>query len=392
MEYTLLLGAQKYLLVLFTFSIGAVIVILGRFMPSLNGRQSALRAIQATHKRPTPRLGGVAIFGALIVSSMFAPAEVSSRYGFFILSASVLFLVGLVEDLCGGVSPWKRLLAAAVASILVILTLEVWLPRTGVPVLEPYMENWLVGTALTLLVTVGMANGFNLIDGVNGLAAFTACVSAAALALIAEQAGYVAMVQLATMLFVCILGFLLLNYPLGLIFLGDAGAYTLGFVLSWFGISILLNVPDASPWAILLTMFWPVADTLLAMFRRARRKAPAMKPDRLHVHQLVMRTLEIYLLGRDQRPLANSLTTLALAPFVIAPAVAGVLFWNDPTSAFLALVLFTIAFALSYALALPILSRFRRVKGCAQIRIGARQKRAISKSKVRIRPEDMAEL
>jgi UDP-GlcNAc:undecaprenyl-phosphate/decaprenyl-phosphate GlcNAc-1-phosphate transferase len=383
-----LLILQKTLLVLLAFSVGAAIVISGHFFPKLNGGFGKPRAIQAIHKRPTPRLGGLAIFSALVLSSVFAPGEVSTRYGLFMLSASVLFFVGLVEDIGIGVSPMKRLLAAAFASILVIISLEVWLPRTGVPFLEPYMQNWIVGIGLTLLVTVGMANGFNLIDGVNGLAAFTACVSAAALALIAERAGYVAMVQLATMLFVCILGFLLLNYPFGLIFLGDAGAYTLGFVLSWFGIAILLNVPEASPWAILLTMFWPVADTVLAMFRRARRKAPTMKPDRLHVHQLVMRTLEIYVLGRGRRHLANPLTTLVLAPFVIAPAIAGAMFWNDPQSTFVAVILFSVAFALSYSFALPVLSRFRRLKGCPPIR----RRRATPKRHTGILPEDVARL
>ncbi len=386
--YLPLLLLQKYVLVLVVFSVSAAIVTLGHFFPLLNGVATALRAAQAVHRRPTPRLGGIAIFVALLLSSVFAPGEVSTRYILFMLSVSVLFFVGLVEDIGIGVSPMKRLLAAAFASILVIISLEVWLPRTGVPFLEPYMENWLVGIGLTLLVTVGMANGFNLIDGVNGLAAFTACVSAAALALIAEQAGYVAMVQLATMLFVCILGFLLLNYPFGLIFLGDAGAYTLGFVLSWFGISILLNAPDASPWAILLTMFWPVADTVLAIFRRARRKAPTMKPDRLHVHQLVLRALEIYILGRGRRHLANPLTTLVLAPFVIAPAVAGVMYWNDPRSAFLAVVVFSVAFGLSYSLALPVLSRFRRLIGCAP----PRKMRAQVKRNKGIIPEDIARL
>lgn len=172
------------------------------------------------------------------------------------------------------------------------------------------------------------------------------------------------MVHLSTMLAAAIFGFFLLNYPFGLIFLGDAGAYTIGFVLAWFGISILLNVPAASPWAIMLTMFWPVADTILAIYRRSRRKAPTMAPDRLHVHQMVMRTLEIYILGRRRRHLANPLSTLALAPFVIAPPVAGVLLWDKPLWAFWAVVAFAILFFSSYAIALPVLSKFRR-KNCS---------------------------
>lgn len=134
----------------------------------------------------------------------------------------------------------------------------------------------------------------------------------------------------------------------------------LGFVLSWFGISVLVNVPEASPWAILLTMFWPVADTLLAIYRRSRLKAAPMAPDRLHVHQMTMRALEICVLGRYRRHNANPLCTLVLAPFVIAPPIAGVHFWNQTIMAFTAVVVFSALFFGTYAASLMLIPRFRR--------------------------------
>jgi UDP-N-acetylmuramyl pentapeptide phosphotransferase/UDP-N-acetylglucosamine-1-phosphate transferase len=171
------------------------------------------------------------------------------------------------------------------------------------------------------------------------------------------------MMHLAMMVAASVLGFLLLNYPRGLIFLGDAGAYTLGFVLSWFGISILLNVPEASPWALLLTMFWPVADTLLAIYRRSRRGRDTMAPDRLHVHQMVMRGLEICVLGRGRRDIANPLTTLLLAPFVMAPPVAGVLLWDQALYSFVAFVAFLLLFFGSYMMAPRVIDAYRRKAG-----------------------------
>jgi len=113
-----------------------------------------------------------------------------------------------------------------------------------------------VGVPLTLLITAGVANGFNLIDGVNGLSAFTGLCSALALAYIAGQGGAWTLQMMALLLAAAILGFLVLNYPFGLIFLGDAGAYTLGFVIAWFGISLLRAIPEVSAWAVLLTVFW----------------------------------------------------------------------------------------------------------------------------------------
>jgi UDP-N-acetylmuramyl pentapeptide phosphotransferase/UDP-N-acetylglucosamine-1-phosphate transferase len=222
------------------------------------------------------------------------------------------------------------------------------------------MPHWVVGVPITLLVTAGVANGFNLIDGVNGLAALTAFTAAVALGLIAHQAGYSLMTDLTTTLAAGICGFLLFNYPFGLIFLGDAGAYTLGFVLSWFGIAVLIRAPDVSPWAILLTMFWPVADTLLAIYRRSRRNVSKTEPDRLHVHQMVMRALEICMLGRDKRHIANPLSTIVLMPFVIAPPVAGVLLWNQPRASALAAALFFCLVFSFYAVMPIIICRVRR--------------------------------
>ena len=312
------------------------------------------------HKRLTPRVGGVAIFGSLGLSVILAPMTISGRYADFILATSLLFVVALAEDLGFHMSPRRRILAVFGASLLVIWLLGVWLPRTGIPGLDAVVDYWVIGIPITLLVTAGVSNGFNLIDGVNGLASMTAIAAAVALSQIAASADYTIMVNLTMMVAAGIFGFFLVNYPFGLIFLGDAGAYTIGFVLSWFGISVLLNSPDASPWAILLTVYWPIADTLLAIFRRSRSKADVSAPDRLHAHQMVLRALETCVLGRNRRHIANPLTTLVLAPFVIAPPVAGVLLWNQNLNAFLAVLGFSVLFFASYAAVPVLIRRLRR--------------------------------
>ena len=351
---------HEYALAAIAFGLCFAIVLLKSSFPRLSGRAGDLRAVQSMHNRLTPRVGGLGIFGALGVSVIFAPVSIAGAYAELILATSLLFLVGLSEDLGFHVSPRWRLMAAAGASLLAIWLLGVWMPRTGITGLDAVVDHWLVGIPLTLLVTAGISNGFNLIDGVNGLASVTAIVAAVALSQIAALAGYTTMVHLAMMLAAGIFGFFLLNYPFGLIFLGDAGAYTLGFVLSWFGIAVLINAPEASPWAILLVLFWPVADTMLAIYRRSRRNADVSAPDRLHVHQMVMRALEICILGRNRRHIANPLTTLVLLPFVIAPPIAGVLLWNQNQNAFLAVVVFGVLFFASYAAAPGLIRRFRR--------------------------------
>ena len=329
-------------------------------LPWLNGRTCDLSAVQSMHIRPTPRVGGIAVFGVLGLSYIFGSWLISETHSAFVLITSLLFFVGLAEDFGFHMSPRRRILAASTSSLLMIWLFGVCLPRMGIPALDPLVEYWAVGIPLTILVTVGISNGFNLIDGVNGLASLTAIVAALALSEIAEISGYSTIAHLPIFLAAAVFGFFLLNYPLGLIFLGDAGAYTIGFVLSWFGIAVLVNAPDVSPWAILLTFFWPAADTTLAVYRRLRRNANVSAPDRLHVHQIMMRALEICVLGRKCRQISNPLTTLVLAPFVIAPPIAGVLLWNQNLNAFLAVLAFCLLLFLGYAAAPSLIRRFRR--------------------------------
>lgn len=342
-------------------ALSAAIILLARRIHWLAGGSSNLTAKQATHTRMTPRIGGLAIFIAIAATLPLTPEAIGRNYAIFVVCASLLFLVGLAEDLGFNVSPRKRLAAAAISSILVIVSLNVWLPRADVPLLDDWMWHWAVGVPLTLLVTTGVANGFNLIDGVNGLASFTAITAAVALALIADAGNYSVMVHLAMMLAAAVFGFAILNYPLGLVFLGDGGAYTLGFTLSWFAVAVLINVPTASAWAMLLVVFWPVFDTLLAIWRRRRKRGSSMAPDRLHVHQLVMRALEIHVLGRRRRHIANPLTTLILAPAIIAPPAVGVMFWDRPAMAFLSVLAFAVLYSAAYVAAYPILRALPRV-------------------------------
>ena len=343
-----------------SFLICALILFLRGHMPRLSGRADDLTCVQASHGCLTPRVGGIAIFAAIGLSIAFAYPQVTSSYGKFILATSILFIVGLMEDLGYRVTPMRRLLAAAAASLVAIWLLGVWMPRAGIPGLDLLVTHWAIGIPLTVLITAGFAHAFNLIDGTHGLATFTGIAAALALSLIAKQAGYVTMAHLSMMLAAALFGFFLLNYPFGLIFLGDAGAYTVGFVLSWFGIAILLNSPDVSPWAILLTLFWPMADTMLAIYRRMRRNSSIFAPDRLHAHQMVRRTLEICFLARDKRNLSNPLTALVLAPFIIAPPIAGILLWNETFLSFAAVVAFGALFAASYAMAPWLNRKFKR--------------------------------
>ena len=351
---------HNYVLIFLSFFICTILIALAPRAPRLAGQDDHTCAVQSMHVRRTARVGGLAIFLSIVVSIFFAPDTIAGPYAHLILASLILFLAGIFEDLGFGVSPRDRLIATAAASLAVMFFFKLWLPRVEIPGLDMVMWHWAVGIPVTLLITAGVANAFNMIDGVNGLSSLAAMTAALTLAYIGQKSGYADIVPLTIMLASIVLGFFLLNYPFGLIFLGDGGAYVLGFILSWLGIFIISNAPEVSPWAIVLTMFWPIADMVLSIYRRSRRKKATTAPDRLHAHQMVMRTLEIHFLGRGRRGLANPLTTLILAPFVITPALTGLMFWDQPRAAFLAVVFFSVVFFASYTYARPIVRKLKR--------------------------------
>ena len=104
------------------------------------------------------------------------------------------------------------------------------------------------------------------------------------------------------LLIASVLGFMVLNFPTGKIFLGDGGAYALGHMTVWSAIILISNETKVSPFSILLIFFWPVADTGLAIWRRWKLGTPTDRPDRLHFHQLAMRPLKFdFLVGTSGR-------------------------------------------------------------------------------------------
>lgn len=157
-------------LCLVSFSVCVLIIFLAELFQPIRGRAVDILAVQCTHKRNTARIGGVAFFCAIALSSIFAPVQISNHYNNFVMATSILFFVGLLEDIGIHVSPRMRMLAAVIASIFVIGLIDVWIPRIGIPELDFLAQYWFLGIPLTVLLTSGIANGFNLIDGVNGLA------------------------------------------------------------------------------------------------------------------------------------------------------------------------------------------------------------------------------
>lgn len=338
--FSAFVDSEELAALLVAATVCGVLVIKTRSSWSRLMRVGDLGAIQAAHSTPTPRLGGIAVFVAVVTAALLGLPGWDSLWVLLLVASVPLFLSGAAEDLGFPVAPVGRLAAALASSVLVVWFGETWITHTGVPWLDLFLAWSPLAIVVSVVAAATVAHAFNLIDGLNGLAGSAAFICALSLLGTALSVNDMEIAVIASVLAAAVLGFLLFNFPFGSIFFGDAGAYTVGFLLAWMGILLAGRHADVTPFAMVLAMFWPLADLTLAIFRRYQRHSPLAAPDRLHFHHLVLRSLEIAFFGRARRNIANPVATAVMLPLIAAPAVAGFLLHDQPGEAAVTLACF----------------------------------------------------
>jgi UDP-N-acetylmuramyl pentapeptide phosphotransferase/UDP-N-acetylglucosamine-1-phosphate transferase len=149
------------------------------------------------------------------------------------------------------------------------------------------MTWWPVGVLVTVVAISGVTNAINILDGFNGLASGSTIVILTFLGLMAHQHNDVLLMQMCLVSASGVLGFILLNYPFGKIFLGDAGAFFVGFLLAWLALLLPMRNEEISPWASLLACAYPITEVIYSMARRMNAQLKAGQPDNLHLHTLI---------------------------------------------------------------------------------------------------------
>jgi len=320
---------------------------------------------QKFHSRPVPRIGGVAIMAAALVGA--ATAQLWHQKGvthlWLLLAASLpAFLSGLAEDLTKNVSPRRRLVFTAVSAALAVWWLDASLVRTAIPGVDLLMPWAPFAIGLTIFVVTGVANAVNIIDGFNGLAAMCVLMMLMAIAYVAFQVGDMLILSTALIMIGAVMGFFVWNFPAGLIFLGDGGAYFLGFILAELCVLLLHRNPQVSPIFTLLLCAYPIFETIFSIYRKKwlRGMSPGV-PDGVHLHMLVYKRLMRLMVGTtpDRRKTArNSMTSPYLWLLCLMSVIPSVLWWNNTA----VLTGFLLVFMVSYVLLYWSIVRFKTPK------------------------------
>lgn len=249
------------------------------------------------HKTPLPRLGGVPVFLSFLIAIAITSLA-SLRYpalaaGFSIRSllivlapATLIFLLGLYDDIYS-VGPYTKFAVQGVAAIVLFAG---GLRILDLPVLFGARHlGWYIGLPITVLWVIGITNAFNLIDGLDGLAAGSALFSTFVVFVVALSSGSLQVSLLTIALAGAILGFLRFNFNPATIFLGDSGSLFIGFMLSALALQGAEKAPTVVAVAIPVVSFGlPILETLLSVLRRVISGQPLFRADREHIHHKLL--------------------------------------------------------------------------------------------------------
>ena len=244
-----------------------------------------------THQQPVPRVGGLALAAAFIGVEVFIAAvwpeqrALTHERPVFLVSSLAMFTLGFWDDLKPLGARWK--LAGQILIAVVVCAFGIGIQRFMIPFTSTTIELGGWGYLLTILWLVGMTNLINLIDGVDGLAGGICLMLMVLLAYVGHQSGTIEL--LVAGMAGALLSFLWFNFPPARIYLGDGGAYFLGFQI---GLCAILSSHKGTVVVALIAPLFvlalPILDTALAILRRSLRGLPIFRPDRKHLHHRML--------------------------------------------------------------------------------------------------------
>ncbi|MBU3574762.1 glycosyltransferase [Polynucleobacter sp. UK-Mo-2m-Kol15] len=308
-----------------------------------------IKGIQKFHVTSVPRIGGISIVAGIFAATLFnLKSHADTNFATTLLLCAVpAFAIGLMEDLTKNVGVKNRLLLTAISAAMANIYLDAQIIRLDIIGVDYLLALPGVGLIFTIFAITGMANAYNIIDGFNGLSSMVGVITLMGLIYVSYLLGDPLMMYLSLIMAGAILGFFIWNYPRGLIFLGDGGAYLIGFWIAVISVMLVARQPQVSPWFALLINAYPISETLFTIYRRTMHQGKnPLLPDGIHFHTLIFRRILNSISRGHQGAIftANAKTSPYLWMLTSMAVVPAILWWNSTPI----LITFTILFTISY--------------------------------------------
>jgi UDP-N-acetylmuramyl pentapeptide phosphotransferase/UDP-N-acetylglucosamine-1-phosphate transferase len=215
----------------------------------------------------------------------------------------------LVEDLKETLSPKKRLFMQSLSAVFGMILFNSYIVDIGISWQLPLV----ISIFFTIFAVAGSINAVNIIDGFNGLASGIAIMVLTSLSICAYMVGDTEILYVSSVILGACLGFFVLNFPKGKIFLGDGGAYFLGFCIVEIAILLSQRHEQVSSWFVLCIMIYPVYEVLFSAYRRKKKGLSPLYPDKMHLHTVIFRKIT------KNNYKTSVLMWIIAAPFIFIP-------------------------------------------------------------------------
>jgi len=247
---------------------------------------------RASHEGSTPIFGGIAIFSGVIFSLLFWSELANIQ--FIMASFVIVFFVGVIDDLLG-LTAYKKLIGQIVAVLIVIYLGEIQIDSMH-GVLGIYELPDIFATLFTIFVVVVITNGFNLIDGVDGLACGVGIISSFCFGVVSSIMNQLDMAIIAFSLLGSLLAFLKYNFHPAQIFMGDTGSLVVGMILSVLAINCIEyglvtetnGLPNKGPLLAIVFLSVPLFDSLRVFVVRALKGEGPLTAGKDHIHHALL--------------------------------------------------------------------------------------------------------
>ncbi len=242
------------------------------------------------HKKPTPLIGGLAIFYGFIISVLCFATMERELMG-ILIGAVIMVTVGIIDDMRDLNAKVKLLFQIIAAAIVIYFGVDIqYVANPLANWFGPqYVNLGLWSIPITMIWIIGVTNAINLIDGLDGLAAGVSSIASVALLSMTLLSQNVNAAIVTAALAGAGFGFLPYNFNPAKIFMGDTGSTFLGFVLATISIQGVMKTYAVVSIAVpVLILGLPIFDTLFAIIRRILKRKPIMSPDRGHLHHRLL--------------------------------------------------------------------------------------------------------
>ncbi len=346
---------MDYNKILFAFFVSAIfqitIYFFIKFLVS-KGVKSNYFAKQKIHEGEVPRVGGLLFLLSFLITLIIVEINYIFLTLPLIFGSLIIFIFSFYEDLKQSLSPYFRLIILFIGSFVFVFFSE--LPEIDILLLQLIKDHEVIKILLFVLSLMLLMNGFNFIDGLNGLSSFNFLSIILSVLYVGYFYNDIFIVNLSALIIVFAIVVFLLNFPFGKIFLGDSGSYIYALFSGALTVYLFQRHSQLPTLLAMVILSYPITEMLFSIFRKILLKYSPLKPDVNHLHHLIFKMLN----GSPRS--RNNMASLMMLPFCIIPFLLTYYSINyNLNDNFLKFVFFFIFYVICYLLLFQLIKNIK---------------------------------